>query len=418
MARTRNEWVLRFARSPEFLDVDPEAAISLDGSGRILGMTHSGAKLLARAAGLDWRSPSGLIGQPVTRFFDVQLDDLPHYTRGHAPQDRLIVARDGNALFAHAIEPNRHPRGATVAVRATPSALRGLDGGDAKMAALQVRAAKLARQGLPILLQGETGVGKEYLARAIHDDSRRPGSFVAVNCAAIPESLIESELFGYLPGAYTGAAPKGRKGLIEASDGGTLFLDEIGDMPLTLQSRLLRVLAEAEVTPIGANAPRAVRLSLVSASHRDLGEQVRQGRFREDLYYRINAATLTVPPLRERQDLDWLIARMLARHQDESGAPVLSSAALLALKAHAWPGNIRELANVIAVAAALCEDGVITPQDLPDTFAPAGVAVSAEEAALRSTLARCGGNVSEAARQLGVDRSTVHRQMRRYGLTR
>jgi transcriptional regulator of acetoin/glycerol metabolism len=418
MARTRNEWVLRFARSPEFLDVDPEAAISLDGSGRILGMTHSGAKLLARAAGLDWRSPSGLIGQPVTRFFDVQLDDLPHYTRGHAPQDRLIVARDGNALFAHAIEPNRHPRGATVAVRATPSALRGLDGGDAKMAALQVRAAKLARQGLPILLQGETGVGKEYLARAIHDDSRRPGSFVAVNCAAIPESLIESELFGYLPGAYTGAAPKGRKGLIEASDGGTLFLDEIGDMPLTLQSRLLRVLAEAEVTPIGANAPRAVRLSLVSASHRDLGEQVRQGRFREDLYYRINAATLTVPPLRERQDLDWLIARMLARHQDESGAPVLSSAALLVLKAHAWPGNIRELANVIAVAAALCEDGVITLQDLPDTFAPAGVAVSAEEAALRSTLARCGGNVSEAARQLGVDRSTVHRQMRRYGLTR
>ncbi|MGE8642358.1 MAG: sigma-54-dependent Fis family transcriptional regulator, partial [Achromobacter sp.] len=247
---------------------------------------------------------------------------------------------------------------------------------------------------------------------------RRPGSFVAVNCAAIPESLIESELFGYLPGAYTGAAPKGRKGLIEASDGGTLFLDEIGDMPLTLQSRLLRVLAEAEVTPIGANAPRAVRLSLVSASHRDLAALVSEGRFREDLYYRINAATLTVPPLRERQDLDWLIARMLARHQDESGAPVLSPAALLALKTHAWPGNIRELANVIAVAAALCDDGIITPQDLPDTFAPAGAALSAEEAALRATLARCGGNVSEAARQLGVDRSTVHRQMRRYGLTR
>ncbi|KAG1207087.1 hypothetical protein G6F35_011078 [Rhizopus arrhizus] len=189
-------------------------------------------------------------------------------------------------------------------------------------------------------------------------------------------------------------------------------------MPLTLQSRLLRVLAESEVTPIGANAPRAVRLTLVSASHRDLGALVREGRFREDLYYRINAATLTVPPLRERQDLDWLIARMLARHQGESGAPVLSPAALLALKAHAWPGNIRELANVIAVAAALCEDGVITPRDLPDTFAPAGAALSAEEAALRTTLARCGGNVSEAARQLGVDRSTVHRQMRRYGLTR
>ena len=417
MARTRNEWVLRFARSPEFLDVDPEAAISLDGSGRILGMTHSGAKLLARAAGLDWRHPASLIGQSVTRFFDVQLDDLPQYTRGHAPQDRLIVARDGNALFAHAIEPNRHPRGATVAVRGAPaSALRGLDGGDARMAALQARAAKLARQGLPILLQGETGVGKEYLARAIHDDSRRPGRFVAVNCAAIPESLIESELFGYLPGAYTGAAPKGRKGLIEESDGGTLFLDEIGDMPLALQSRLLRVLAESEVTPIGANAPRALRLTLVSASHRNLGALVREGRFREDLYYRINAATLTVPPLRERQDLDWLIARMLARHQDESGAPVLSPAAMSALKAHAWPGNIRELANVVAVAAALCEGGVIETQDLPEVLAPAGVAASPEEATLRATLDGCNGNVSEAARRLGVDRSTVHRQIRRLGM--
>ncbi|RIJ03122.1 sigma-54-dependent Fis family transcriptional regulator [Achromobacter sp. K91] len=417
MARTSNEWVLRFARSPEFLDVDPEAAISLDGSGRILGMTHTGAKLLARAAGLDWRNPAALIGQPVTRFFDVQLDDLPRYTRAHAPQQRLIAARDGNALFAHAIEPNRHARRTSVAVRGAPSALRGLDGGDARMAAMLTRVAKLARQGLPLLLQGETGVGKEYLARAIHDSSQRAGRFVAVNCAAIPESLIESELFGYLPGAYTGAAAKGRKGLIEESDGGTLFLDEIGDMPLALQSRLLRVLAESEVTPIGANAPRAVRLCLVSASHRDLAALVREGRFREDLYYRINAATLTVPPLRERADLEWLIARLLARHQDESGAPVLAPAALMALKAHAWPGNIRELANAIAVAAALCENGVIEPADLPDALAPAAAAASPAEAALRAVLASCGGNVSEAARRLGVDRSTVHRQMRRHGVS-
>jgi transcriptional regulator of acetoin/glycerol metabolism len=187
-------------------------------------------------------------------------------------------------------------------------------------------------------------------------------------------------------------------------------------MPLALQSRLLRVLAESEVTPIGANAPRALRLTLVSASHRDLGALVREGRFREDLYYRINAATLTVPPLRERQDLDWLIARMLARHQDESGAPVLSPAAMSALKAHAWPGNIRELANVVAVAAALCEGGVIEPQDLPEVLATAGVAASPEEVTLRATLAGCNGNVSEAARRLGVDRSTVHRQIRRLGM--
>src|SRR5690606_29273367 len=164
---------------------------------------------------------------------------------------------------------------------------------------------------IPILIQGETGSGKEFLARAIHDSCGGSGNLVAVNCAAIPEHLIESELFGYTPGAFTGASQKGKRGLIEEANGGTLFLDEIGDMPLMPQSRLLRVLSENEVQPVGALKARAVRLRVLSASHRDLAVLVKEGRFRQDLYYRLNAATLALPPLRERQDLGWLIDQLL-----------------------------------------------------------------------------------------------------------
>ncbi|KAG1390833.1 hypothetical protein G6F59_015075 [Rhizopus arrhizus] len=197
------------------------------------------------------------------------------------------------------------------------------------MAALQVRAAKLARQGLPILLQGETGVGKEYLARAIHDDSRRPGSFVAVNCAAIPESLSESELFGYLPGAYTGAAPKGRKGLIEESDGGTLFLDEIAELPFALQTRLLRVLQEREITRVGAVTATPVDLRVIVATHRDLLAMVREGTFREDLYYRIAVLCVAVPPLKSRPaDVDALSRRFVSQAMRDAGLDQYEQAAM------------------------------------------------------------------------------------------
>lgn len=423
MAQTRDEWVLRFARSPEFLDVDPEAAISIDGAGRIIGMTHGGAKILARSVGLDWRQPDGLIGQPIARFFDMEIDDLPDLTRRRPTQDRLVFARDGNALFAHAIEPHHKVQAPVLAREQIPVSLRGLSGGDPQMATLQAKAAKLAGKPLPILLQGETGTGKEYLAKAIHDGAAAKGKFVAINCAAIPEQLIESELFGHLPGAFTGASAKGRKGLIEEADGGTLFLDEIGDMPLSLQSRFLRVLAEREVLPVGASRPKPVNLRVISASHRDLGSLVREGRFREDLYYRLNAATLSIPPLRERRDFDWLLDSVVARHRPDGEGLAVSPAALLALRAHGWPGNIRELDNVIAVAAALCQEGVIEPGDLPETLtSAAGVAARIDDAnagpaALKAMLGACGWNISETARRMGVDRSTIHRQIKRYGLT-
>jgi transcriptional regulator of acetoin/glycerol metabolism len=417
MAQTRHEWVLRFARSPEFLDVDPEAAVSIDSAGRIMGMTHGGAKILARSVGLDWRKPQSLIGKPLSYFFEMAIDDLPELTRRRPTQDRLVVARDGNVLFAHAIEPQHRTAVPALLREEMPAPLRALGGDDPRVVALQARAAKLAPRSVPILIQGETGTGKEYLAHAIHQGSGAKGRFVAVNCAAIPETLIESELFGHAPGAFTGAAQRGRKGLIEEADGGTLFLDEIGDMPIGLQSRLLRVLAEREVTAVGATRPRPVVLRVISASHRDLADLVRQGLFREDLYYRLNAATLTIPALRERRDFDWLLLRIIDRHRPADATLDISPAARQALEAHDWPGNIRELENVIAVAAALCDGGLIDLADLPETLtaAPAGT-IDPRRAALVETLAACQGNVSEAARRLGVDRSTIHRQIKRYGL--
>ncbi|WP_085033011.1 sigma-54-dependent Fis family transcriptional regulator [Ensifer aridi] len=418
MAQAPHQWVLRFSRSPEFLDVDPEAAISIDGLGRIAGMTHGGAKILARSTGLDWRDPRQLIGEPVSRFFDMEIDDFPDLTRRRPTQERLVFARDGNALFAHAIEPHSRTRAPAVSREQIPPPLRRLGGDAPEIVSLQLKAAKLARTGLPILIQGETGTGKEHLARAIHEGSGLKGQFVAINCAAIPEQLIESELFGYLPGAFTGASAKGRKGLIEQADGGTLFLDEIGDMPLVLQSRLLRVLAEAEVLPVGASVPRPVQIRVVSASHRPLQTLVAQGAFREDLYYRLNAATLSLPALRDRPDFEWIVAQILARHSYGERELTLSPAALVALKSHDWPGNIRELDNAIAVGAALAENGVVEIGDLPDHLvAKAGAAGMGEPgAALGLMLSACGWNISEAARRLGLDRSTVHRQIKRYRL--
>ena len=222
---------------------------------------------------------------------------------------------------------------------------------DPRSSALLEQVERVARSDATVLVIGETGTGKELIARHIHAQSDRKGPFIAVNCGAFSESLIDAELFGHETGAFTGASQKGKRGLIEEASGGTLFLDEIGDMPLSLQSRLLRVLSENEVQPVGALKARAVRLRVLSASHRDLAELVKEGRFRQDLYYRLNAATVTLPALRERQDLGWLIGHLLGRIEREDGQPYrLDKAARAALLAHAWPGNLRELRNMTGAA--------------------------------------------------------------------
>ncbi|MBN9028806.1 MAG: sigma-54-dependent Fis family transcriptional regulator [Rhizobiales bacterium 63-7] len=415
MTRTRNDWVLRLARSPEFLDVDPDAAIALDGSGRITGMTHGGFGALARAMNMRGLSTRDFLGLPISQVFDMDIDDLPRFMRGRPNGERLLRARNGLVLFASAIAPAVSLRKPLPPETRLPRALRDLSNGDAAMERVQARAAKFSARDIPILIQGETGSGKEFLARAIHDSCGGGGNFVAVNCAAIPEHLIESELFGYAPGAFTGASQKGKRGLIEEASGGTLFLDEIGDMPLSLQSRLLRVLSENEVQPVGALKARPVRLRVLSASHRDLAELVKEGRFRQDLYYRLNAATLSLPPLRARTDLDWLIDQILARIGTEAGESYrLDVAARAALCAHDWPGNFRELSNALRVAVALAEGSVIGPDCLPDHLltAPAALPAGGDDD-LRRALGECGDNVSALARKLGVNRSTIHRRLKR-----
>ncbi|WP_165644578.1 sigma-54-dependent Fis family transcriptional regulator, partial [Oharaeibacter diazotrophicus] len=413
MARARNDWVLRLARSPDFLDVDPDCAVALDGAGRVTGMTHGGLRALSGFLGLDGPSTGTLVGQPISRFLDLEVDDLPRLMRGRPDGERVVRTRGGFALFASAIAPPASFRGVPQRRPAVPRALRELSFGDPAMDAVAQRAAKLAARDIPILIQGETGTGKEVLARAIHDSRPNPGRFVAVNCAAIPEQLVESELFGYAPGAFTGAAARGKPGLIELADGGTLFLDEIGDMPLLLQSRLLRVLAEGEVTPVGGGRAKPVRFRLVSASHRGIEAMVAAGRFREDLWYRLAAATLKLPPLRARTDFQGLVDHLLERIGRETGeTPRLGPGVRMALAAHRWPGNVRELVNVLKVAAALCDDGTITLGDLPEGLAATATPPEPVGDTL-ALLAAAGGNVSELARRLGVDRSTVHRRLRR-----
>jgi sigma-54 dependent transcriptional regulator, acetoin dehydrogenase operon transcriptional activator AcoR len=413
MTRAREDWVLRLAKLPDFLDVDPDAALTINGSGMITGMTHGGFGAVARGMNLNTLSTKDFIGQPISSVFDIDIDQLPALMRGRPNGERLLRARNGLALFASAIAPVSSFRAPATSISVRlPAALRQLSFGDPAMEALQARAAKLADRHIPILIKGETGSGKEYLARAIHDSSAKPGPFIAVNCAAIPEQLIESELFGYVPGAFTGAMQKGKIGLIEAASGGTLFLDEIGDMPLVLQSRLLRVLSENEIQPVGALKPKPVKFRLLSASHRDLAALAAEGRFREDLLYRLNAATLTLPSLRQRQDFDKLVDHLLSRIGEEEGETItIDRTAKAKLAAYGWPGNLRELDNTLRVAAAIATDETITTDSLPDHF-QTDILVRNDRQTLRSQLDECGNNISALARKLGVNRSTIHRRLK------
>ncbi|MGH7461681.1 MAG: sigma-54 interaction domain-containing protein [Longimicrobiales bacterium] len=295
-----------------------------------------------------------------------------------------------------------------------------------------IEAFRVVRRAAPsvatVLITGESGTGKELLARAVHAESRRKnGPFIAINCSALPGELIESELFGHVKGAFTGA-DRDRDGVFEAAHGGTLFLDEIGDMPLSSQTRLLRVLAEREVTPIGGLKPTAVDMRVVSATHCDLLELVRQGKFREDLFFRLNGATIALPALRERSDLAWMVNELLARRsKPDEPRRTISQSALDVLSAYSWPGNIRELVNVIEFACAMASDPEIRMDDLPDQVFEQKAAIAPEtrlpgdirdEAAiLLDHLKRSGWNISAAARLLGIDRTTLHRRMRRFGVS-
>ena len=322
--------------------------------------------------------------------------------------------------------------------------------GDERLQLALDRAARIMGKDIPLLVQGESGVGKELFARAFHfSGPRQEGPFVAVNCAAIPENLIESELFGYVGGAFTGARREGSVGKIQQAHGGTLFLDEIGDMPLAMQARLLRVLQERSVTPVGAQRTVPVDITLVCATHRVLREAVRNGSFREDLYYRVNGLTVTLPPLRDRSDIRSIVENILEAEVEgrvDGGEVRIGEQVLDFFERYPWPGNVRQLQNVIRVAVALLDDGeleilpVHLPEELfgadpmddaesgrpaaPAAAMPAAFAPAAPPAAGRSldeieldaisrVMQEEGGNVSAAARRLGISRNTLYRKIGR-----
>jgi len=272
-----------------------------------------------------------------------------------------------------------------------------------------------------VLVLGESGTGKELVGRAIHAESPRAGRpFVAVNCSAYSENLLESELFGHVRGSFTGAE-RDRQGRFELANGGTVFLDEIGEISPKIQVKLLRVLQEREIERVGDNRSRPVDLRIVAATNRDLARDVREGRFREDLYYRLNVFTLELPPLRERsEDVPALADHFLAKLAERTGKEVhgFSGDVLDAFLHHGWPGNVRELENVVESALVRARGPKITLADLPESFRAEIVpAVSAEDR-IRTALERTGGCVTRAARLLGVHRTTLWRQMREAGVRR
>lgn len=326
-------------------------------------------------------------------------------------------------------------------------AIAGMIGNSDVMQDLYNRIHKVAPTAATVLIRGETGTGKELVARALHEESQRANHLmISVNCAAIPETLIESELFGHEKGAFTGAATN-REGLVAAADGGTLFLDEIGELPLEAQARLLRVLQEGEVRPLGSVESRKVDVRLVAATHRDLRKLAKEGKFREDLYFRINVVQLELPPLRERgSDIIALADSMLVRYCGQFGKPLLhlSPEAVDAVTSYTWPGNVRELENAMQRAVILCEDDKYIGRELLsidlegsnsdnnfDSIIPASnpaptraAAPAAEDLSLEDYFQRFvlehqdSMSETELARKLGVSRKCLWERRQRLGIPR
>ncbi|MBV8619886.1 MAG: sigma-54-dependent Fis family transcriptional regulator [Curvibacter sp.] len=466
---------LHFHFRPELIGTMVEGVIALGPDGRILGINRAGLQLLGTS------SAAARI-QGVNVVFGMGFGELMDRLRSHSMAPLQMRLPDGRMLFARAQCNDAslgqqfsfggpRPTVAQVAPTAAPSApqpaltrpiaparrnpdLQELARGDARLAQVVDQVKRVLDRDIPILILGETGTGKEVLASALHGASqRRDQAFVAVNCASIPETLIESELFGYEEGAFTGAKRRGSTGKLLQAHGGTLFLDEIGDMPLPMQARLLRVLQERKVVPLGGQKAHDVDINLVCATHRNLREMIEQGQFREDLYYRINGLAVKLPRLSERSDLREVCRRLIG--QLSPAHPLGIGDDLLAeFESYPWPGNLRQLHNVLRTACVMAgTDREITRVHLPMDFAedlaqhrtlrqapppspaagparstaasgPAPEALSGANASLgdvlheiklstiRQTLAACNGNVTEAAKRLNISRNTIYRKLK------
>ncbi len=419
---------LRLHAQAEGLCTVTEGLLALTEDGWIIGANGVALAQL----GLQ-RSDIGAVSLPPSLAREFEL--LRRSGSRAVPPPRCVQLDDGRRLWLR-LDGGGFVSGVSCTSRAAPvappadpaDALARLDTGDTTLQALVARARRVLDKPIALLLQGESGVGKELFAQACHRSGPRSDEpFVAVNCAALPETLIEAELFGYRPGAFTGAGRDGAPGRLREAHGGTLFLDEIGDMPLAMQARLLRVLQERQVVPLGGGKPVAVDFQLVCATHRRLREEVDAGRFREDLYYRVNGLALQLPALRQRSDLAALVQSMLdvlAPGRALQLAPEVAAAFVR----YRWPGNLRQLNNVLRTAVALMADDErqVEWNHLPDDVAedlagtPAPRAVHDADTDLRAQASRCieqalgssQGNMSEAARRLGISRNTLYRKLR------
>ena len=426
----RDRLTLAIKPRDEITDLANEQLLALDDEGRVIGAN--------RAAFVACEEEQGrlLLGSRIDSLLPANVDELLSMTSGGARGVRLRTLGEETlvdiSLRIPARQPQTRPTAPSRAQRNEHPNLEQLGGNDIQLQQGVRRIRKVLDKGIPILITGETGTGKEAFARAIHQASaRRAGPFVALNCAAIPESLIESELFGYRSGSFTGANKKGMKGKLELANGGTLFLDEIGDMPAHLQTRLLRVLAEREISPLGAETPVPLDVQVVSATHQNLAGMIRDKLFREDLFYRLSGMTLALPPLRERSDRAELIQQLLAAQEGAKGIH-LDNHARQRLHAYSWPGNIRQLLNCLRYAVALAEDGRIDidclPAELQSMTQPALVAEEnvsgslaeqlgdAEARHLYATLREHRWNISGAAEAFGISRSTLYRKMKKHGI--
>jgi transcriptional regulator of acetoin/glycerol metabolism len=438
-----NDITLRFHTRPEFIGTLWEGIAVFSADGKLLATNRSGAFQL----GLN---DQRLLGVEFANLFETSLNAFLDIARNTPPTPTTLSLRSGLRLHVKADpglftiaparsapEPRRLPEAFAVPADALNALAAGdplnaLDTGDALMHQAIANAKLAIGHDIPILIEGETGTGKELLAKAIHQSgARKHGAFVAINCASIPEGLIESELFGHEEGAFTGARRRGAMGRVQQAHGGTLFLDEIGEMPLALQARLLRVIQDREVVPLGGSKSIHVDVAIISATNRHLRERVVRGEFREDLYYRLNGLRLRMPALRERTDLVPLIERIL---KETLGKPAITihPEVLQLMQRHPWRGNIRQLFNILRSAMIFMDDNELQVKHLPEDFleelghAPnsttnrleldtANIA-STEATLIAHALALHNGNISAAAKHLGISRATLYRKSKRLAL--
>lgn len=431
-----------FHTRPEFVHTLSKGIIALDTNDRVLAASRNALAQLGIG-------PDHIIGQPLEAVFNMRFESLLRECQNHAQTPAMVFdARHGRRFFAVALAgltgnkltlPTAGAAIARVSGAVTGSRVRTpLEqlqfGPDAVMTHNISTALRVVERDIPILLQGETGTGKELFAKAVHLSSNRAHlPYVAINCASIPDALIESELFGYKSGAFTGASKEGQRGKFIQANGGTLFLDEIGDMPIALQARLLRVLEEREVVPLGSETPVKLDIRLISATHCDLPEKIAKNEFREDLYYRIQGLTLTLPPLRERTDRRDLIEFLLKQEMAADDNVTIDDGLMALLEQHHWPGNIRQLRNVLRTMIVLRDADILTKECLPADFVvdkSVTAAVmplfipgsflnpleSAERDALIQELKMARWNLSKVAKQLKLSRNTLYRKLDRLGI--